>query len=592
MSTDAPFQPPRKKVSIFWWLGGGFLILLLFFVYQLFGPNPPIIVSPQTTYITTPLGPDGLPDYEQYAHDQCRKRVTPEDNAAALLWPALWPGELDPPQYAAVAAELGLKSIPSEKDALTSLHKRPTRARITAWLHTQYPAEGAAVPNAVADMATLENNWTKEDPLNDVADTLVDQAMSSPWTSEQIPPLALWVTENQKPMDKMVEASARSRCYFPSPSYLNNEQELLITTLLPGVQSVRMAGRALGVRAMWHLGAGRQKEAWRDLFAMHRIGRLTAQGQSLVEKLVGIAISGIARDGTLSLLNEKSLTAERARQVQSDLQSLKDFDTVADSLDTSERLSFLDAIIWIGVRKSDSELSELGLSNQATNVMNHVRVNWNVALQEGNEFYDRLVTAARLPDRQARAQAMSQIDADLQRRAQDVSRPGTLVGGVINPGRRSEIAASAMLTLFLPALSAAINAEERANTTLDLEQLAAALAVHRAEHGNYPAKLEELVPSAIEKLPVDLYNSKPLIYKRTTDGYLLYSCGDNGKDDNGSNESDQVVEGQPTSELDEAEGEKLRQKIPAGADDWSIRIPLPLFKMPAVKPQPATGENP
>ena len=147
-----------------------------------------------------------------------------------------------------------------------------------------------------------------------------------------------------------------------------------------------------------------------------------------------------------------------------------------------------------------------------------------------------------------------------------------------------------MLALFLPAVSAVFDAEDRANTLLELERLAAALAVYRAEHGSYPDKLESLVPGVIAKLPVDIYNNKPFIYKRTSDGYLLFSVGANGNDDGGSNENEQVVEGQPTSDLDISEGDKLREKIPKGADDWSIRMPQPPFKVPMV-PKPAPDES-
>src|SRR6478735_2790501 len=111
-------KPRRKKLSIFWWLGIAFIVTASIFVVLLFGPSPRIVVSPQTTFVTTPLRPNGLPDYEQYVLDTCRNGVTPENNAAALIWPALWPGELQPSQYAAVAKELGLKSIPFEDDAL------------------------------------------------------------------------------------------------------------------------------------------------------------------------------------------------------------------------------------------------------------------------------------------------------------------------------------------------------------------------------------------------------------------------------------------------------------------------------------------
>jgi hypothetical protein len=159
MSTDAPFKPPRKKTSIFWWLGGFFLLLLTFFLFQLFGPNPPIVVSPQTTYITEPLGADGLPNYKQYVLELYRKGVTPENNAASLLWPALWSDELVPQQYAAVAAELGLERIPSKKDAVASLYDKPTRARIVAWLRKQNSL--AANSGVAAERDSQDSAMTK-----------------------------------------------------------------------------------------------------------------------------------------------------------------------------------------------------------------------------------------------------------------------------------------------------------------------------------------------------------------------------------------------------------------------------------------------
>ena len=49
--------------------------MLALFLYQLFGPNPKIIISPQTTFITSPLRPDGLPDYEKYMLNAYRKGI-------------------------------------------------------------------------------------------------------------------------------------------------------------------------------------------------------------------------------------------------------------------------------------------------------------------------------------------------------------------------------------------------------------------------------------------------------------------------------------------------------------------------------------
>src|SRR5262245_12408434 len=90
-TADQRLAPPKKKRGNLWWISGVFAVLLLLFVFQLVGPNPQLVVSPQTTRITAPLRPNGLPDFEKYTLNRLRAGVTPDNNAAALLWPALFP---------------------------------------------------------------------------------------------------------------------------------------------------------------------------------------------------------------------------------------------------------------------------------------------------------------------------------------------------------------------------------------------------------------------------------------------------------------------------------------------------------------------
>jgi hypothetical protein len=569
-STDTPFTPPKKKPSIFWWIGGAFVVLLMLFVFQLFGPSPRLEVSPQTTRITSPLRPDGLPDYEQYVLDQMRAGVTPENNAAALLWPALWPGELDRPHYVLIAKELGLDGVPSAADAVVPVHKQ-----IQHWLASQTPT--SADPD--------QNN--SDAAIQELA--IEDQVMSRPWTSDQFPWLAEWVKENQKPLDMMVAASRRPRCYIPSPTMLNRQNDPLVAIMLPGVQGVRESGRSLGARAMWHVGEKRPTEAWQDLYAIHRIGRLTAQGQTLVEQLVGIAIDGIAAGGTVTLLDESQLTPQQARQVLSDLQALEYFSGMARCMDGLERLSFLDIV----TRFSRGEMSRDVLvwvgDGDLLSLLRHLRINWNVVLREGNKWYDRYVEAAELPTYEARRQAFDQIEGDLQRLAGRL-RPGTVVASVLNPSARNDAVASVLIGKFLPAVNAAMAAQDRANAKLDLLRLAAALAVFRAAKGSYPDSLEELAPSVLAELPVDLFHAKPYFYRRIGDGYLLYTMGANGQDDGGSNEQMGIYEGDDPNDFSETEAETMREKIRSGADDFAIRVPRPPAKEPDMLDQGVPSE--
>lgn len=572
MSDDATTTLPRQKPNILWWLGGIFFLLLMLFSLQLFGPNPPVLVSTQTTYITEPVGPDGLPDYEKYLLERYREGVTPENNAAALIWKALWPGELDPSHYAAVARELGLDEIPLREDSLKPVHRH----------------------------APQVNDWLKKQGLalqsDELAEEIISRAGSRAWTSDQIPPLVDWIQDNREPLDLLIEASRRPRCYFPSPSLLDDQSEGIYFVLLPGVQGAREAGRALPVRAMWHLGEGRRQEAWQDLLATHRIGRLVAQGETMVEILVGIAIDSIATSGTLALLGDERLSVEEARQIRSDLASLPPFKNMTSSLNSTERIGTLDAVVRSS-RQGLGALEELASFNSAsegsplTPLLNTLAVDWNEVLRDVNVWYDRIAAAMREPNRETREAAIDQLIRTLHQREQKLRQPTSLAAGVISRAERSKIVAGAVISMLTPAFQAATAAEDRTNAKLELLQLAAPLAVYRAEHGQYPEKLEDLVPGILGKLPVDSFKSKAFLYRRTDDGYLLYSLGANGIDDGGSNEQQNLFHGRLLEDIDDLqEREELREKIPAGSDDPAIRMPRSVFTLPTPETDSSANE--
>ena len=66
-----------------------------------------------------------------------------------------------------------------------------------------------------------------------------------------------------------------------------------------------------------------------------------------------------------------------------------------------------------------------------------------------------------------------------------------------------------------------------------LMQVAIELAIYRRQHGEYPARLAEIV-DLDEELTLCPLDGKPFVYRKTRDGYLLHSRGNNGVDDGGS----------------------------------------------------------
>jgi hypothetical protein len=144
--------------------------------------------------------------------------------------------------------------------------------------------------------------------------------------------------------------------------------------------------------------------------------------------------------------------------------------------------------------------------------------------------------------------------------------------------------ADQVLGALFPGLDSATSAEHQANIRLAIARLAAALAVYRVAHGEYPNNLSQIVPDIVPELPIDLFSSKSFRYKPTSDGYLLYSVGENGIDDGGSSwvGNHYIFEGRSIDELND-------QDLPHGvvapdADDIAIRVPRPPFKLPTLAP--------
>jgi len=65
--------------------------------------------------------------------------------------------------------------------------------------------------------------------------------------------------------------------------------------------------------------------------------------------------------------------------------------------------------------------------------------------------------------------------------------------------------------------------------------LGAELAVrcYQAEQGHLPARLEQLVPKYLQRVPSDPFSGKPIIYRPQWTNWLLYSIGEDGVDDGG-----------------------------------------------------------
>jgi hypothetical protein len=87
--------------------------------------------------------------------------------------------------------------------------------------------------------------------------------------------------------------------------------------------------------------------------------------------------------------------------------------------------------------------------------------------------------------------------------------------------------------MSLPGLSRANRRVAQTTAHLNLARAAIAVEKYFVANGRYPRELSDLVPGNLPELPNDPFDGKPLRYKPTATGYVLYSVGKDGQDDGG-----------------------------------------------------------
>lgn len=481
-------------------------------------PKPLVTISAATTSITQPLRDDGYPDYIAALNQAISAGVTNENNAAIPMMQAFGPSMLLEAMQEPFFTMLGIDPLPAEGNYLTSFD-------------TFRDASLAKPADVETDAAADADERAR-------LDEAYNQSLERPWSAEEFPLLAEWLRANDEPLRLITEATERPRYYAPLVAADGTDDSAMVMSiLLPVLQELREASRLLKARALLRLHEGELEAAWQDLFTCHRLGRLAAQDPTLIGALVGIAIDSVAITGDTFLAADPRLSDELARRILTDLRTLGPAASIVEKLDTAERYMFLDSVCAVaGGRVGLSDLTGDGSDSSMgwiARLAASVLVDWNVSLRMGNTWYDRLVTAAKLPTHTERQAAFDEINRDTQKMAAEVRDAKNALYGLFAP--RTVISrqmGNVFVALLLPAVSAAMDAENRSTTLTKLNELSFVLAAYRAEQGGYPESLADLAIDD-DSMPKDPFNDEDFHYVRHDDGYVIYSVGPNLRDDGG-----------------------------------------------------------
>jgi hypothetical protein len=500
--------------------------------------KPGFTISKETTYVTGPLDKDGYIDYETALNERLREGATPENNANVLLFKAFGPHPDG-------------SKIPDE---------------FFKWMKIAAPPEKGdyfvSAGQHVSERFKGDDLGEQRKRVDEVYDVL-DKVTKRPWSAKGHPEIAEWLKRNEKPLALVIEASKRPRYYYPLVAgRVDGKSSSLIAALIPGVQKSREFATALTARAMLRVGEKKYDDAWQDLLACHRLGRLLGNGGTLIESLVSISIDIHASDADLAFIESAKLDSKQIKKCIADLQKLPPPTSLADKVGGAERFIFLQAVLLID--RDGPEILE-GLSGgkgpAKLGAQNAVAgsVNWDPALRNGNQFYSRMAMAMRLKDRTLREKHLQEIDRDivtLQKNSTGIASVAKSFLAAKNPPEAvGKLIGDILLRLLFPAVTRVQQAADRAEQTQYNLRVAFALAAYQRDNGKFPKTSDALAPKYLATIPQDLFSGKSLIYRPSADGYLLYSVGVNGRDDDGRSYDDD----------------------PPG-DDLPVRMPLPKLR--------------
>jgi len=305
--------------------------------------------------------------------------------------------------------------------------------------------------------------------------------------------------------------------------YQGDETELskgLMANTMEILPSYRHMAFAMLWQIRYELYKGDIKRALQDCVVLQRFGgHLYGQGL-LIEQLVGVAIEALAHGEISSILKNTDVPADVLRFLQDELAKQLKKRKLIISLE-GEKVFWYDQIqrTFTDDGKGGGHLLMRGLP---------------YVVQDSKDFFWRLLTF-RYPSRQEFVTTIDeyfeQVDQLFEETPWDLHNKKDT-----DEDEWDQIfeQSSLMLRIVGPAYEMLSQIAWRTETHRIALLALLAIMRHDKDKGLYPAGLDELVAAGyLKKLPMDPYSDGPLVYKRTDDGFLLYSFGANLRDDGG-----------------------------------------------------------
>jgi hypothetical protein len=347
---------------------------------------------------------------------------------------------------------------------------------------------------------------------------LVGRALEGDPDALEDPAIAAWLAAN----DGALQAFRQGSQLGARGWNLESDEAGLIGVLLPTLSPLRELTRA-SVADGWRAAHAGDPQAGADRFLdVMAAGAHAGQGMTLIENLVGVAMQVSGADALIHLQADPAGAELDYTELAVDLEAA--YATTRDPVEVmqGERAMFYDTVQRVFEPNPDGDGYRVNLE-RAREMSQFIggeytqeevlqmqaalqRVDFEATMDEARQVYDVMTEAFTQPYSTAQ-EHLSAVD-------DYVRRPDA------NP----------FVKVMVPSLRRMQYLDTRAQTTRNATLLVTHVNAYHQRYGEYPDGLDVFADRPFVNDP---FTSTPFAYRRTADGFELYSLGANGTDEGG-----------------------------------------------------------
>jgi hypothetical protein len=311
----------------------------------------------------------------------------------------------------------------------------------------------------------------------------------------------------------------------------------------PHLAELKRTALILGTATISDLHEGDPASAVKNLHTLLALTKALDDERFLISELVQMAIASMAVPLTWEVLQSPNVTDGQMAQLENDWNALGFIQANENALEMERAVGLMDVAKW---RASNKSIQQLLASDKLAE---------SIGTRSTITFLDTAKMAVQLfmwrnwwsyPDELRRLKGQEVLletarnvktNHSFQIALQHQTKELDVLGLNKVTDESSGSSNQDMHTLLSESVlswSGVSSRVMRLEAARQITVTAIALKRYQLKHGNYPPDLNSLVPEFVPDVPFDPVDGQPLRYRSKADGtFLLYSIGENGKDDNG-----------------------------------------------------------